>query len=414
MAGIEVGDEGCGGDGALVRKEAGHAGPGGDGGVSHVHAGVTGIARTADVVAQLGSVEVHSVLGHGLGLAGVVQGQGQLGHAVLVHQQVVTQLVAVDVGLHVEACKGVILAAADGLHGVDGLGHIVLIPVVVHEELVHAPVALLIGGHPELVGIVDGILIGNAAGLDHGVVPGDDDVGALLVHVAHHLVQAGCDLSGAAVGLLVEEPAVEAVVVHHLDELVGHGEGAVLCLLAEGADLLDIAIAGAPGEAQDAHDGNAVGVGSVDDLTGGGLDEILTVAAPVDVGIHILPVVEGVAEHALAALGHGVVVHGAEHQLGLGITQGIDLESALALGQGDAGPAVGGVGITLRRPGQQLVDGEGGTLGRQGLPGLVRLGHGGDAAVIRAHGQAGGQKTHDHGQRKDQRQNASADQLLHV
>ena len=413
VAGVEVGDEGSGSDGALVCEESGHAGPGGDAGTGHVHAGVTGIAGTANVVALLGSVEVHSVLGHGLGLVGVVKSQRQLGHAVLVHQQVVPELVAVDVGLHVEAGEGVILAAADGLHGVDGGVDLGGGPVVVHKELVHAPVALLIGGHPELVGIVDGILVGNAAGLDHGVVPGDDDLGALLVHVAHHLVEPGCDLTGAAVGLLVEEPAVEAVVVHHLDELVGNGEGAVLCLLAELADLLDVAVAGAPGEAQDAHDGHAVGVGSVDDLTGGSLDEVLTVAAPVDVGIHILPVVESIAEHALTALGQGIIVVGTEHQLCLGVGQGIYLESALTLGQGDACTAVGGVGIGFRRPGQQLIDGEGRTLRSQRLPGLIGLARSGDAALLRIHGQACRQEPDDHGQRKDQGQNASADLLLH-
>ena len=416
MAGVEVGDEGSGGDGGLLREETGEACPCA---AVQVRTGVTGVTLGVDEVVLLGLVEVLAVLGHGDGLVDVVQSQRQLGNAVLVHQQVVLETVAIDVGLDIEACKGIKLAAADGLQGVDGGGDLGSGPVVVHKELINAPDAVLVGLHPGLVVAVDGILVGNAAGGDHGIVPGDEHVGTLGVHVAHHLVEAGGDGLGAAVGLLVEEVAVEAIVIHDLDELVSNGEGAVLGLLAEAVHLLGVAVAAAPGEAQGCHDGNAVGVGGIDVLAGGAADDALIGAGPVDEGVGVLPVVKGIGEEGVGALGACLVVigvgHGAEHQLCLGVGQGIDLDLALsAVCQRDAGPAVGRIGIGLGSPLQQGVDVEGSTDGGQGFPVLVCLIHLGGAVITGADSQARGQHTQDHDDGQQHRKKAARIEFLHI
>ena len=400
VAGVEVGDEGGRGDGGLVREQTGHTGPVGDGGIGDIDGGVTGILHGVGVEGTLDLMELGAVGGQTQGGVGAVQSQGELGQTVLVHQQMVREPGVHAVLLHVDAGEGVELAAIDGLHGGDGGGDLGGGPVIVHEELIHAPDAVGVVSHPELVGLVDAVAVADTAGLNHGVVPGDQHVGTLGVHVVDHLVQPGCHFGGAAVGLLVEEVAVEAIVVHDFDHLVGNGEGAVGGLLAEVTDLLHIAGAGAPGEAQGGDHGNAVGMGSVDELTGGHNNETLLGAGPVDEGVHILPVVEGVAQERFGSLGTGVVMvgvsQGAEHQLCLGVGQGVDHKTAHALLQRNAGAAVSGIGVGFNGPLQQGVGAEGRANGHQGSLGFIVLVHGGGAILARSTGEGDGRQQANH------------------
>ena len=364
-------------------------------------------------------MELSAVGGQAQSGVGAVQGQGQLGQTVLVHQQVVTEVGVHAVLLHVDAGEGVELAAADGAHGGDGGADLVVGPVVVHEELVNTADAVGVVFHPDLVVGVDAVAVGDGAGGDHGVVPGDEHVRPLGVHVVDHLVQTGGDRLGAAVGLLVEEVAVEAIVVHDLDHLVGNGEGAVGGLLAEVADFLNVAGTAAPGEAQGGDNGNAVGVGSVDELTGGDNNDALLGAGPVDEGIDILPIVEGVAQERFGSLGAGVVVvrvgQGAEHQLCLGVGQGIDHKAALAFLQGNAGAAVGGIGVGFSGPLQNGIGAEGRTDGHQGFLGFIVFIHGGGAILAGRTGEGdGGQQADHHDECQSQCKNASGHTDLHV
>ena len=349
MAGVEIRNEGCAQDCGLVGKEPGHTSPGVFTGVGDIHGGIPGVANGVGVESLLHFVEVLAGGGQAQGGVGAVQGQGQAGHAVLIHQQIIPEIHIHTVFLHVQAGKSVKLAPADGLHGADGGVYLALIPVIVHEELVDGPGAVLRIGEELLVSVVDGVLVGYAAGGQHGVVPADEHIRALLVHVAHHFINQGTFGGGAAIGLLVEEIAVEAIVVHDFNELVRHGEGAILRLLDELLHFFYVAGTGTPGEAQGGHHGHAVGVGGVGELTGGAGDQALFRAGPVHEGIGILPVVEGVAQEGLRALSAGIVVvrvgQGAEHELCLRIGQGIDHEAPHPVSQGDAGPAVHSVGV---------------------------------------------------------------------
>ena len=394
MAGVEIRDEGGLQNGGLVREKPGHTSPGRFAAVGHVHRGIPRVAGSIDIVGLFGFVEFLTVGGQGHGLVGIVQCQGQAGHAVLIHQQIVSQTVAVDIGLHIEPGEGVKLAPANRPHGVDGGGDLAFSPVIVHEELVDGPGAVLRIGEELLVSVIDRVLVGHAAGGQHGIVPADEHIRPLLVHVAHHFINQGAFGGGATIGLLVEEIAVEAIVIHDFNELVRHGEGSVLVFLQEIPHLLHIPGPGAPGEAQGGHHGHAVGVGSVGELTGGANNQALFRAGPVHKRVGVLPIVKGIGEEIFAALGAGIVMirvgHGAEHELCLRIGHRVDHEAPHPVSQGDAGPAVHGVGIRLRRPLQQGIYIEGRADGHQGFLIGIGLVHLRAAVVSRRSGQGDG------------------------
>ena len=415
MAGVEVSDKGGFQNHGAIREEPGHTGP--SIGVQ-VHGRISGIAHGVGVEGLLNLMEI--LTGGGQAQRGVrtVQRQGQAGHSVRVHQQVVPEGGIHAVLLHVDAGKGVELAPADGLHGGDGGGDLALIPVVVHHELVDGAGAVGGIGHKLLVGVGDRILVGDAAGGQHGVVPADKHIRALFMHIAHHLIDKPALGGGAAIGFLVEEVAVEAIVIHNLNELVSHREGSVLRLLQERLNLGHIAAAGAPGETQGCNHGHAVGVGRVGELTGGAADQALFGTGPVHKRIGVLPVVEGVAQEGFGALGAGVVMvgvgQGAEHQLCLGIDHRIHHKPALPVSQRNAGPAVNGIGVRLRRPLQQGVHIEGRSDGHQGLLCHVGFVHLSRPVITGRSGKGnGGHHAEHHHQRQNRRQNAMGLSDLH-
>ena len=174
------------------------------------------------------------------------------------------------------------------------------------------------------------------------------------MHIAHHLVNQGALGGRAVVGLLIEEVAVEAIVIHDLNQLVRHREGAVRSLLDELPDLLHIAVSPAPGEAQGRHHRHAVCVGGIGEFPGGAAHQAFLGAGPVYEGSGILPVIEGIAQEGFCALGAGVVMvrvgQGAEHQLCLRVHLGVHHEAANPVRQGNAGPAVDCIRVRLRRP----------------------------------------------------------------
>ena len=376
VAGVEVGHKGGAQDGGLVRKEAGHALPGGGGNVRDLGPRV---GSGVDVEVLLHLVELCAVRRIAQRGVGAVQRDGQFQFAVLIHQQLIAERGVHAVLLHVQARESIVGAAADGVHGVDRSGDLRVVPVVVHEELVDAHRAVVAALHPALVLAVDGILIRNIAGGQHRVVPADQDVRAFGTHVADHLVQAGRDFRAAAIGFLVEEVPVEAVVLHHLQQLVSHGEAAVRRLLAEGIDFLHIACARAPGEAQRGDDRHAVGVGGVSKFTGGAADQAFLGTGPVHERIGVLPVVEGPAHEVFVPLCAGGVVgrvgQGAEHQFGFRVCLRVYNKAALAVRQRDARPAVPRVRVGFRRPLQKGGHAEGRADRHQGLVCGIRFVH---------------------------------------
>ena len=376
MAGVKVGHKGGLGNDGAVRKEPGHTGPSIGG---QVHRGIPGIALGIGVEHLLHLVEVRPILGQTQGGVGAVQGQRQTGHPVFIHQQVIPEAGVHTVLLHVNARKGVELAAANGLHGGNGGIHLAGSPVVVHHELVNGPGAVFGIRQELLIAVVDRILIRHATRRQHGVVPADEHIRTLLVHIAHHLINQRTLCSGAAVGLLVEEITVEAIIVHDGNQLVGYREGAVAGLLDKLPDLLHIAGTRAPGEAQSCHYGDAIGVGCIGEFTSGAAHQALFRTGPVYKRISILPVVERIAQERLISLGAGVVMvrvgQGAEHQLCLRIDQGIDHKTAHPVCQGNASPAIDRVGIRLWGPFQQGIHVEGRANGHQRFMGRIGFIH---------------------------------------
>ena len=92
------------------------------------------------------------------------------------------------------------------------------------------------------IAVVERVLPRDSAGIDHRVVPKDLHVGVFLslevFHERLHLVR----VSGiSAPCLLIDEPAVKAVMAGDLDELVGDRETAVTPLLHEVVDPPELA-----------------------------------------------------------------------------------------------------------------------------------------------------------------------------
>ena len=199
------------------------------------------------------------------------------------------------------------------------------------------------------------------------------------MHITHHLINQRALGGRAAIGFLGKEIAVEAIVVHDLNQLVRHRERAIGSLLNKLPNLLHIGGTVAPGEAQGCHHRDAVGVGRIGKFPGGAADQTLFRARPIHKGIGILPIVEGVGEKAFASLRVGIVMigigHRAKHQLCLRIGQGVDHKAAYPISQRNAGPAVGCIGVRLRGPLQQSVHIKRWTDGHQRLMGRIGLIH---------------------------------------
>ena len=160
---------------------------------------------------------------------GAPDGEGSVGLAVLIYA-VVTGL---DIGAklpltafdtHEDDLVGVQTQSLSVSLGVLQRGG--AIPVVQEDGVGDA--AVLGVPDPAVVVVVELILVGDGAGIANGVIP--LDVCALLAHPLQHIPEQG-DISGGDVFFLVDEVAVEAVVVHDVDELLGIGIVAVLILV---------------------------------------------------------------------------------------------------------------------------------------------------------------------------------------
>ena len=372
VTGVEIGHKRCFGNGGLIRKETGHTHPFFIAAGSSVGGFHPGVGNGIGIELPLDLVELGTVGGQAQGRVGTIQCQRQLQQAILIQQQMIPEIGIHTILLHIQSGKGIKGASADGVHGFYGLVDLAGIPVIVHKELVHGIVAGGILLQPQLVLVVDTIDIADGAGIDHGIVPADENIRAFAPHIVHHFVQQLGGLAAATVGLLIEEIAVEAVIFHHFQQLIRHREGAVLRLVAEGFHLRHLFRALTPREAQGRHHGNTVGMRRIGKFAGGTDDQALLRACPIHKRIGVLPIVEGPAEEILRTLGAGGIVlgigQGAKHQLCLRIGPGIHHEAAHPVCQRNAGPIVAGVGIGFRGPLQQRVDIKGRAKGHQRFP----------------------------------------------
>ncbi len=80
-----------------------------------------------------------------------------------------------------------------------------------------------------VVVVVKGVLPVDSPGLGHGVIPLYFQIGILL-YVYHEVTHVLGKLGIAPGGLLIDEPAVKAVVFSHFDELVRNREGGSVLL----------------------------------------------------------------------------------------------------------------------------------------------------------------------------------------
>ena len=459
VAGVEVGGEDGAADDRLLDDVAGDALEVGLGAqLGLVGRGVL-IGEAQVLAADVGSLVVQHVLGgrgevHTLALVGLPlegdlvavvvglvvllavevgapDGEGGVGLAVLLHQVACEAVVVIhDVpeGFQVdaEAPLAAFQTHVDGLIGIQaqglGVGSGVLdgigaVPVVQEDGVGHLAVA--VGGVVDEIGVggVEDILIGDGACVGQGVVP--LDVGTLVHHILHDFLHGGNILDRDGF-LLVDEVAVEAVILHDLDELVGVGVVAVLILLQPLLGVLRIAGQEILGNGQDAVAMGGVGGGSHGDgdgavlLVRGAAGDVLGGTAAGAGHVGVLPELEQVVAElivghtgvpgSLVDIGGTIVGRGDGVQLGpvgqvrVGLGGGVGVD---ALGQGDLGHELIGVGIGRGIPVQNVDEPV------AVAPGLVQgAGLAGGSALIRADRGDGG-----HGQDHHQSQNEG--QSLH-
>ncbi len=423
VAGVEVGGEdGAGNDGLLndVTGDALEVGLGAQSvGIAQNQSAVLGGGDLSILVgeAQIGTADVAGVV-----VQDVLSRRGEVHTLTLVSFPLIFDLVAVVVGLVVlltvevgapDSQRGVGLAVL--LHQVAGVGIMVVHDVpegfqidaeaplaafqthvnglvgiqaqrlsvgcgvlegvcivpVVQEDGVGHPAVIVVGVVNE-VGVdgVEDVLIGNGTSVGDGVIP--LDVGTTVHHVLHDFLQQGDILLGDGL-LLVDEVAVEAVVLHDLQQLVSIGEGAVLGLLQPLLSVLGRAGQEVLSDGQDAVLVGGVGSGSHGDGDGAVL---LVGSATLDVRsgtaagaghIGVLPeleqvVAELIVSHtgvpgSLVDVGGTIVGRGDGVQLCLitqlriGLGGGIGIDALL---QGNLCNQLIGVGIGLGIPVQDV------------------------------------------------------------
>ena len=403
MAGVEIGGEDGAADDGLLDDVAGDALEVGLGAQLGLVGGGILVGEAQILAADVGGIvvtgilsgrgEVHTLTLVGLPLVldlvavvvslvvlltieiGAPDGEGGVGLAVLLHQIAgVTVVVVHDIPeilqVDAEAPLAAFEAHVDGLIGIetqglgvlcgllDGIGRI---PVVQEDGVGHLAVA--VGGVVDEVGVggVEDVLIGDGAGVGQGVIP--LDVGTAVAHVLHDFLHQGDVLLGDGF-FLVDEVAVEAVVLHDLDELVGVGEVAVLILLQPLLSILRITGQEVLGDGQNAVLVGGVGGGGHGDGDGAVL---LVACTALDVGggtaagaghVGVLPELEQVVAELI--VGHtgvpgslvdvgGTVVGrgdgvqlGPVGQLGVGLGGRVGVDAGL---QGDLCDQLVGVGI---------------------------------------------------------------------
>ena len=250
---------------------------------------------------------------------------------------------------------------------------------------------------------VELLLPEDGAGLRHGVVPLDPQVRVGL-EVEHEVLEVRRERGVAAGGLLVDKPPVEAVVLGHLDQLVGDGEGVALAL-HEVAHPLDLAAEDGRREKDRPQDGRAVAVRGVGHAGVGRQDEALAGgAAPEHQQVGVGPVAEGVVVGVEAAL-RGIAARGRERRervdarlAGAGVGGRLEAGHVEAGPQRHAGAVVGGVGVRGRAPVEQRVRvpvrGVGLVRGQRGAGALGRGGRGlgGRGHEERGQGERGGEE----------------------
>ena len=145
---------------------------------------------------------------------------------------------------------------------------------VVQENGVGNPTVLCVP-NPVAVGGIKVVLIGDVALIRNGIVP--LDVAALVPHPLEHLFKQG-HIGSIDAFFLVDEVAVEAVVVHNVDKLLGIGEVALFILVQPLFGVL-----GGSGNEVLAQGLDAVLMGGVDGGNGGqGHSAVFLVVGPSD------------------------------------------------------------------------------------------------------------------------------------
>ena len=398
VAHVEVGDKGDLVDHGLLDSIGGNASP------LHLLLGLSsheGVALGIDPHEALLLLVVRKeVFGGKVGPAWAVEAQGGIGSLSVGSEEVPPHRRTGTVGLDVDARVQVIgvHTRLGGLPGgglqqlVGGVG--VGVPPEVQEHAVGDGVALPIDDEA-LVLVRQGVLPVHLTGLSHGVIPHDlQAVAGLGLERLDELLhedgmvsrQQAVGVALAALGLLVEEPAVKSEILCGFNQLVDDGEIAAGVLLQEVVEPLDLAAVARLGEEHGTQDRHAVAVGRVNDVRTGGNDQALAGGtAPVHQFIDVLPVGEHVGVDGVEAVGRvpaGAGVHDGDshhiHVLVLGGVGGGELVLGRPLGQGDSADVIGGVRILGRVPAQQVVGEPVGDLGKigQGLAVGILLRHG--------------------------------------
>ena len=357
---------------------------------------------------------------------GAPDSEGGIGLVVLVNSIVVAVQVSAELPLatldaHVDDLVGVQTQGLSVSLGILQGG--AAVPVVQEDGIGNT--AVLFVPDPAVVVVVELILVGDGAAVANGVIP--LDVGALLAHPLQHIPEQG-DIVRGDVLFLVDEVAVEAIVVHDVDELLGVGIVAVLVLVQP--LLRDLRNTGGEvlSQGQNAVHVGGVGGGSLGNGDGAvleGADQSLglgidllggTAACTGHVGV--LPELEQVhAEvfvcHAAVpgtVAGVGVTVAGRGDGVQTGLIQqpGVSLscgEGADAVLQGDLGDQFVGVVVSCGIPVQDIdetVAVAPGFVGGAGLSGSGLFGCGSDMS---------GQQRQDHGKNHNEGQHSL--QILH-
>ena len=186
MAGIEVCYKRRAGNRRFVREEAGHTNPCRIGTYCRVRGLNARIRCSVDIEILLNLVEVCPRRGKTKRRIRAVQRERNLHPAVCVKKEVIPKTGFHAVLLHIQTRECIERAASDGIHCGNSRGNLAIIPVIVHKELIHPVNAVLIRLHPRFIAAVNRVLIRNAAGRNHGIVPTDEHIRALFVHVPHH------------------------------------------------------------------------------------------------------------------------------------------------------------------------------------------------------------------------------------
>ena len=223
------------------------------------------------------------------------------------------------------------------------------IPVVQEDGI--GDTAVLFVPDPAVVVVIESILVGNVAVVANGIVP--LDVGTPIAHPLQHIPEQG-DIVVVDILFLVDEVAVEAIVVHDVDELLGIGVIAVLILVQPFDGVLGRSGNKVLSQGQNTVLMGGIGGGSLgncdgavlkgaDECLGFGIDLLGGTAAGTD-DVSVLPELEQVHAEIIvchtcvpgAVAGIGVAVVGGTD----GVQPGLIQQIGICLGGGESADAV--------------------------------------------------------------------------